>query len=249
VTRRGHATEAIVLREIAWAETSQVVHLATPEHGLVPALAKGARRPGPEFQGGVPLGAIGEAVLSSRRGSDLEVLRSFRATADLRALGRDLDRFHAACWVLEVLRAWMRPALPLPALYRAGAAALRLLVAVEGDAVRHWVAWFEARAVAAAGHRPRLDACAVCGEAAGAGDVFSPAAGGLAHDRCAPEGPRRRVGGPALAALRRVYAARIPDLVAEPLPAAAVREVRAAHDVLFPWLLERRPDALEALPR
>ena len=40
---RGYETEAIVLRTVPFGETSQVVHLATPEHGMVAALAKGAR--------------------------------------------------------------------------------------------------------------------------------------------------------------------------------------------------------------
>ena len=38
-TRSGYATEALVLRTIPFGDTSQVVHLATPEHGLVAALA------------------------------------------------------------------------------------------------------------------------------------------------------------------------------------------------------------------
>jgi DNA repair protein RecO (recombination protein O) len=251
VTRpRGYVTEALVLRDVPYAETSQVVHLATPEHGLVAAFAKGARRRGSEFQGGVPLGAVGEARLLPRRGGEMEALTSFRSTLDLRGLGRELARYDAASYVLELAREWTRLALPNPPLFRAAVTALRVLSTAPPSAVPAWVAWFEARAVAAAGHRPRLDACAACGDGVPvSGAVFSPGAGGLAHATCSPGGPVRRLSGAGLAALRRLYTARIGELVAEPLAPGDVLEARRSHDLLVPWLLERKPRAFGALAR
>jgi DNA repair protein RecO (recombination protein O) len=246
---RGYLTEALVVRTIPFGETSQVVHLTTPEHGLVAALAKGAHRRGGEFQGGIPLGALGEAALAPRRPGEMELMRSFRSTADLRGLGHDLTRYYAASYVLELVREWMRPALANPTLHRAAATALRLLAASDEASVPAWVVWFEARAVAATGHRPRLDACAACGRPATGETVFAPGAGGLAHGSCATFGPRRRLTAPALEGLRRLYSTRITELVAEPLTPFSVREARAVHDLLVPYVLERRPDALATLPR
>jgi DNA repair protein RecO (recombination protein O) len=249
--RRGYVTEALVLRTIPFGETSQVVHLATPEHGLVAALAKGAYRPGSEVEGGLCVLACGEARLTPARRADgdgLELLQRFRQRDAWRALGRDLDRYHAAAYVLELLRAWTKPALPNPSLYAAGVTALRALATSAPESLPAWIAWFEARATAAAGHRPALEACAACGGALTGPLVFSAAAGGAAHRACAPPSARAALGPAALAALRALYTRRLPEFVAEPLDAAQLRALRRVHDVWIPWLLERKPAAREGIP-
>jgi len=242
-----HATPAIVIRIRPFGETSQVVHLATPDHGLVAAMVKGAHRPGPEFRGGLSLGTVGEARLVRRPRAEMELLQRFRLSEDLRRLSRALPRYYGACYVLELLRAWMQPALPSPALYGAALTTLRALARGPLSSAGAWTAWFEARALAAGGHRPRLDGCAVC-DAGFEGDVlFSAEAGGLVHPVCAPAGPTRRLAPPARAGLERVYTARLPELREEPLSAQAVAAARGVHDLFVPYVLERRPRALGAL--
>jgi DNA repair protein RecO (recombination protein O) len=245
-----HETEAVVLRVRPFGETSQVVHLATPEHGLVAALGKGACRPGPELQGGMTLGAVGRARLVRRRGAELEILARFRLQEDLRGLRDDMARFRGACHVLALLRAWMQPALPAPALFRAARTALRALAGAPRESVAAWIAWFEARALAATGHRPRLEACAVCDRPLrpGAAVPFSPEAGGCVHPDCAPPGAVHALDAAAHRALVRLYTARLPELRRSPPDAAAVRGARAVHDAFLPWVLERRPASLDGLP-
>jgi recombinational DNA repair protein (RecF pathway) len=182
-------------------------------------------------------------------GDGLELLQRFRRRDSWRALAQDLDRYHAAAYVLELLRAWTRPALPNPALYAAGVTALRALASSERPGLAGWIAWFEARATAAAGHRPALEACAACGSPLTGVLVFSAAAGGACHRGCAPPGPRTPLGPGTLDALRALYTRRLPELVAEPLSPAQVRAVRRLHDLWIPWLLERRPSAREGLPK
>jgi DNA repair protein RecO (recombination protein O) len=233
---------------VPFAETSQVVHLATEEHGLVAALAKGARRPGPALRGGPSLLQCGEAELSRRAGAELEMLLRFRDEGRFAALGRDLERYLAACHVVELLRAWLRPALPNAPLLAAGLATLRALAAAPVASAPGWVVFFEARAVSAAGHRPRLDTCAVCDAPVARSAVFSPAAGGLAHRACAPTGAVA-LSAADREALVRLYTVRLPDLAAEPPSPREVRAVRGLHDVWLPFILERRPASLDALPR
>ena len=242
-------TEALVLRVIPFAETSQVIHFATPAHGLIAALAKGARRPGAAFQGGLSLAAFGTAHLSTRPRAELELLQRFVRQDRFRGLSGELGRYFAGCYVIELLRAWMRPALPNPPLYKAGVTTLTALAAAPEESLPGWIAFFEARAVDATGHRPRLDACAACGEAPRPPLVFSPAAGGLTHASCAPPGPRRPVTAQARRALVRLYTARIADLVREPLDATALREIRQCHDLQIPHILERRPVGMATIPR
>ena len=245
-----YATPAIVMRVLPFGETSQVVHLATPDHGMVAVLVKGAHRPGPEFQGGLALGTAGRAELVRRPRAELEILRKFRIAEDLRGLRADLPRFYAACHVLALLRAWMKPYLPAPALFRAALTALRALASAPIGRVGAWTAWFEARALAATGHRPQLEACAACGEALpeGARVLFSTEAGGFVHDGCAPPGPSQRLGPNERAGVRRLYTDRLPALKRDPVDDTAVKAARALHDLFVPHVLERRPASLDRLP-
>ncbi|HVG92940.1 MAG TPA: DNA repair protein RecO [Planctomycetota bacterium] len=245
---RGYRTDAIVVRVIDFAETSQVVHLVTPEHGLVSALAKGAHQPKSAFEGGIPFAVLGEADVLPRR-SELELLRAFRVTDGLRGLRDDLDRFAAGEYVLGLLRAFSRHALAAPALFLAGATALKAISAAPPDQAPLWVAVFEARTLAATGHRPHFGSCVVCG-----GDdlrdlVFAPAAGGVAHRRCAPPGPTKSISAGDLAVLTRLYTARLPTFASEPPSVAGLKAARAVHDLFLPYVLEREPAGTRSLPR
>lgn len=250
--RGGIRTEALVLRCVPFGDTSQVVHLATPEHGLVAALAKGAYRPDSEVQGGLSVLALGEATLrpGPRRDGDeaLALLLRFRQRDLWRGLARSTERYRAAAYVLELLRLWMRPALPLPTLYRAGVTALRALSGCAPEAVPAWIVWFEARAASAAGHRPGLEPCAACGEPLSGPLAFSPPAGGCVHRRCAPAGPLLPLSRAGHQALGRLYTQRLEAFVAEAPSPAEVRLLRRLHDQWLPWVLERRLTALPGLP-
>ena len=245
-----YATPAIVMRVRPFGETSQVVHVATPDHGMVAALVKGAHRPGPEFQGGIALATAGRADLVRRPRAELEILRRFRIAEDLRGLRRDLERFYGACHVLALLRAWMKPYLPAPALFRAALTAMRALASAPPERVGAWTAWFEARALAATGHRPQLDGCAVCGAALPERGrvLFAGEAGGLVHDRCAPPGPSVRLDAGERAGLLRLYTDRLPALKRDPVDDTTVKAARALHDLFVPHVLERRPASLDRLP-
>jgi DNA repair protein RecO (recombination protein O) len=245
----GKRLDALVLRVLDYGDTSQIVHLATPDHGLVHAIAKGSRRPKGSFQGGLALATVGEAEVVFRAGADLETLRSFRETDGLAGLRRDLARFSAAHYVIGCLREFLRPALPAPVLFQAGVTALKVIAVAAPDAVPGWVVWFEARALAAAGHRPHLSSCAACGAEVTGDACFSPGAGGLVHASCAPAGLALPLSGDALAALRRLYSARLPELASEPLDVSQVRAARRAHDAFVPYVLEREPRGLRVLPR
>jgi recombinational DNA repair protein (RecF pathway) len=203
-------------------------------------------------EGGVALLAVGEAWLrpSPRRddGDGLELLQRFRQRDGWRGLVKDLERYRCATYVLELLRTWMKPALPLPALYGAGVTALRALATCALEAVPGWVVWFEARAVAAAGHRPAIETCAACGAPLAGTLAFSPPAGGAVHRRCVPPGPLLPLTPGTLALLQRLYTQRLAEFVGEPLSPAEVGRLRRLHDLWIPWVLERRPSALPGLP-
>lgn len=235
---RGHRAAAIVVRTLDFAETSQIVHLVT-EGGLVGALAKGAHASKGAFQGGVALGVLGEADLFARRGAELELLRSFRVTDGLRGLRDDLERFAAGGRVLAALRTLSKPGLHNEGLFRAGVTALKAISTTSPGLASTWVLVFEARALLSGGHRPELHVCVACGaeaDADGEADLaFAPQAGGVVHRRCGAPGPRKTLSAADLEALRRVHGDRWASFVESPLAPAAVRAVRAVHDLFLPY--------------
>jgi DNA repair protein RecO len=242
-------TNALVLRWVAYGETSQIVHLATAERGLVPALAKGSLRPGSACQGGLATAMLGRATIRPRRVGGLDLLTAFRLERAHLDLARDLERWHAGQYVLELLRLWLHEDLPAPDLYRAGVTALDVLERAPRDQLPAWIVWFEARALAAGGHQPVLEACAVCGRREGGALWFHPGAGGLVHGACRPPGEARRLPPADRQALERLYTARLGALAREPLDPRGVAAARAVHDLFVPWVLERRPRLLPGLPR
>jgi DNA repair protein RecO (recombination protein O) len=240
-TPGGSVAEAIVVRVVEFAETSQVVHLVTARHGHVSAIAKGAHGARGAFQGGVPLAVLGEAHLVPRRGSEMELLRSFRVIDGLRGLRDDLVRYDAGCAILGLLRHLSKPGLANEPLFLAAVSTLKALAASPPAAAPTWLLVFEARALASTGHRPHLASCVACGGTLARDIVFDPGAGGAAHRGCASDAPVRALSPADRATLERLYTSRLPEFASEPLGPAQVRAVRAVHDLFLPYAYERAP--------
>lgn len=245
-----HDTEGLVLCWFPYGETSQVVHLATPDCGRVVAMGKGSLRPGSSCQGGVATAMRGRATLRVRERSEMDLLVSWRLERTHQSLAREIERHQAGAYVLELMRLWMQPGLPAAELYRAGTTTLALLERVRREDVAFWIVWFEARALAAGGHRPHWTACVACGGADPEAHWFSPQAGGVVHGRCrAPGGESGGfpLGAVQLEALRRLYGERLGDFLRTPLAPDGVRAARRVHDVFVPYVLERKPRLLGAM--
>jgi len=70
-------TPAIVLSTIRYSETSKIVRLATREHGVQSAIAKGALRPRSRFGAALQTLSEGQARLLMKEHRELHVLASF----------------------------------------------------------------------------------------------------------------------------------------------------------------------------
>ena len=158
-------TEAIVLRSIRYGEADRILHLYTPRHGRIGAIAKGARRSRSRFGARLePFFRI-QAVLHDGRGDLLTVTgrRHRGAHASLREHAASARRRGAR---LRCRRAAVRDARPAPggvqpAGQRAGAAERR---ARAGPGRPNGLA-FRLKLLLAAGIVPQLASCAACGEA------------------------------------------------------------------------------------
>jgi DNA repair protein RecO (recombination protein O) len=109
-------TPAIVLGSLRYAETSRIVRLATRDHGVQSAIAKGALRPRSRFGAALQLLSEGHAHLLPSRSSDLHTLVAFDLVATHSGLARNLERFGAASALAEVATRFVPP-MGNPALY------------------------------------------------------------------------------------------------------------------------------------
>lgn len=179
------STPAIVLHAIKYSETSKIVRLATRDHGVQSAIAKGASRPKSPFGARLQTLTQGTAQLYLKTSRELQTLAGFDITVQRPALAGDVRRF-AAAEVLVELMLRCAPSEAQAALFDLLAAELDRLTAV--PAARLGAAGLAAiwRLVGSLGFGPALTTCARDGRALGAGSArFSVTDGGLVCARCA----------------------------------------------------------------
>jgi DNA repair protein RecO (recombination protein O) len=159
-----------------------VLHLYTPDHGRVGAVAKGVRRVKSRMGGRLePLSRV-RLVLHRGRGELCTVSQAdtLNAHAALRERRASLERGTQACEaVLRLLDSTEsnRPA------YNLLCHELGLLDQSAAAATRGQALAFRLKLLLAAGFAPELASCAACGEAEHLGG-FSPSAGGVVCASC-----------------------------------------------------------------
>lgn len=154
-------TEALTLRCLEFSETSQVVELATPGHGRVRALAKGARRPRAGFEGGLDILTRGTAQVYLRKHDGLDVLASFESQETFPRVRSELARLKLGYWLIELLLGLLVERQPAAELFSEACDLLRRLEDdEEPDRAR---ALFECRTLLHMGVLPQISRCVRCG--------------------------------------------------------------------------------------
>jgi DNA repair protein RecO (recombination protein O) len=151
-------TPAIVLSSVRYSETSKVVRLATREHGVQSAIAKGAMRSRSRFGAALQTLSEGQARLLVKEHRELHILAHFDLLRLHVGLAADLERYATASALAEVMLRFA-PADPHPESYDLLRDALSLLEvarSVELEPLGFRVLW---QLVSALGFAPALDAC------------------------------------------------------------------------------------------
>ena len=239
---------AIVLRVVAFSETSCVVMLFTRDFGKVNALAKGARRPKSPFEAALDLLAVCRVVFLRKSADVLDLLTEAKLERRFRAATRDLSRLYAGYYVVELLREMTDTHDPHEALFDAALGAITALDS-DGD-VFATVLRFELAALRELGHLPSLAECVGCGCPVEASErvAFGYLAGGVLCPACRPgKHSVVNVSGPTLLMLRRfareAESATAPDVSSStPMVPVALRgELRAVMNHYIANLLGRTP--------
>ena len=180
-------TPAIVLSSLRYGETSKIVRLATREHGVQSAIAKGALRPRSRFGASLQSLSEGQARLLVKEHRELHILASFDLTRLHVGLANDLERYATASALAEVMLRFA-PADPHPESFDLLLDALGFLeVAPAGELepLGFRALWL---LVSTLGFAPGLDACVHDG-------TPLPAEGGLAFSTREGGSPVRLVRG------------------------------------------------------
>src|SRR6476619_6678076 len=96
-------TPAIILSALRYSETSKIVRLATREHGVQSAIAKGAMRPRSRYGAALQVLSEGQAQYLAKEHRELHVLTAFDLQHLHLALAADLGRYATASALAEVV--------------------------------------------------------------------------------------------------------------------------------------------------
>jgi DNA repair protein RecO (recombination protein O) len=175
-------TEAIVLRSIRYGEADRILHLYTPDHGRLSAIAKGARRTRSRFGARLePFFHVRVLLYEGR--SDLRTVTSAEtldAHGPLRERAASLDAAARACDAVARLFESGEASAPV---FHLLANLLTLLDGDERNAGQAQQLAFRLKLLVAGGFTPQLAACASCGESDHLSG-FSGAAGGVVCGAC-----------------------------------------------------------------
>lgn len=175
-------TEAIVLRSIRFGEADRILHVYTPHHGRLGAIAKGVRRTRSRFGARLEPFFHLRVNLHLSRG-ELHTVTSADTLdphARLRERAATLDAASRAC---DAVARLFETDDPSPPVFHLLANLLRLLDADERHARVATQLAFRLKLLVAGGFAPQLAACASCGEPDHLVG-FSGAAGGVVCAAC-----------------------------------------------------------------
>lgn len=220
---------ALVLQVFAYSETSKILRLLTREHGLISAMARGARRPKSRYGGVLEPFTQGRASFYLKPNRELHNLSGFDLERSRQRMGSHLARFAGASLLSElVLHAPAEAADPaLFELVTEWLDALEVAPAEHVEAVALTASWSVATEM---GFGPELDRCVRCSTPVGPEQDahFDYGAGGIACRTCA--GPAGRgVPARALGHLRRMRAGDVPAIQRPPAHWALLERFLTYH--------------------
>jgi DNA repair protein RecO (recombination protein O) len=179
-------SDAIVIRSVAWSETSLIVTLFTRSFGKVSAVAKGARRLKSPFETSLDLLAKSETVFILKSSETLDILTESKLIRRFRSGQRSLLAWNCGFYLAELVFSLTENHLAMPHVFDALDLSLEKLDEM-GEPAKI-VLSFEMEFLRELGHLPSFELCAGCGNSVQSGRnrryLFGIEAGGLLCDRC-----------------------------------------------------------------
>ncbi len=190
-TRRGRTkqTRCVVLRRFDWSETSRIVHLVSPDLGLLKILARGVHRPTSPWRGMFDHWNLLDLRVRHRPSDEYQQLDHAHLVDHHPHLKRELACWFAVNYATELVSAVVQPGVPCAELFEHYVAFQRHL-GLHAGLRRHLLLAFELGLLDSLGLRPAFLACASCGAELKESKkprriaLFSAELGGIACSNC-----------------------------------------------------------------
>lgn len=224
------STPAIILSSLRYSETSKIVRLATRDHGVQSAIAKGALRPRSRFGAALQLLSEGYAQYVAKEHRELHTLTAFDLQRLNAGLATRLDRYAAASVLAEVMLRFAPPD-PHPESFDLFQDALHALEEATHDSVTTLGLRLLWRQVGVLGFSPSLESCVIDGTMLPAGGAlpFNAREGGALCPTCAAQHGATQLPERARGDLTRLLDDRAELPVLDPKHAAAHRRLLARY--------------------
>jgi len=178
-------TDAVILRTLDYAETSQIVTLYTRQHGRLTVIAKGSRRPKSRFGSALQPMAYVQVVYYYKPGRGMQTLKESAHVHVLSGIGRSVAKITAGLRIVELAQAMTEDEEPNALLFNV---LVQSLLALDAAAERaeNVLPYFQLRLATVLGFSPDLRREAV--EALGdEGGVLALESGAVAPPGAAPK--------------------------------------------------------------
>lgn len=181
ITAKTYTTEAICLRSIDFGEADKILHLYSPDHGRISAIAKGVKKPNSKLAGACDLLNLSELQLA--KGKSLDRLIQYQPRETFSGLRSDLMRLAYALLFAELVNLTATESdADSMAVYAQLKDMLAQLNQVEEPRVALLALRFQMRLLETLGYQPVLSQCVFTAEALDMQAVyycFSPQLGGV----------------------------------------------------------------------
>jgi len=184
-------TEAIVIRQADFSESSRVVSFFSRDWGRLSTVAKGAKRLKGPFDAALDLLAVCQIVFLRKSSSSLDILTEAQLVSRFRPNGHSLVNLYGGYYVAELLASLTEEYDPHPLLYEEAKRTLELLSQKEDPAIA--IVHFELTILREIGQLPAFDQCVGCGAPLDRNGPFAywVSQGGLICASCQQEGLNR----------------------------------------------------------
>ncbi len=232
-------TEAIVLRNIDFRETSKIVTFFSRDHGKITGLLKGIRKDHRKFGSNVDKFSVNDIVYYPSRSSEIHLVSHCDLKQYFFPIRQDLRKSLAASYVLELVNMIMPVEDRNPKVYQL---MLDFLNTLEKDLnVNQLVHMFQIKILSYSGFRPHLESCVKCKKTIDRRAWFGLKEGGLVCSRCpAPAEPAHSISPGSVATILHVERSEWPACLRLRFPPAVLKDLKYVLNNFLVYHLGRK---------
>lgn len=241
-------SDAIVIRQADFSESSRVLTLFTRDYGKISCLAKGVKRLKTAFEGSLDLLSECRVLFIHKQSSGLDILTEAQLIARFKPSPKSLTHLYGGFYIAELLNALTEENDPHPTLYQAAVDALAVLSSQSNPDKA--IFRFELIALREIGQLPDFETCTICQSEIILGDQsrFWVSESGLICSRCGvSEYQHTEIQSGAIAVIRRLIDGNAQTLDRLTLSEQQRRDIRRLLTSTITAILGRKPKTTKLL--